>query len=277
MSNSNQEKEPKRNRPLMMKIHPLWLREKFFWKFFVNKSSFFPWLFSQAKLEFSPQVSLNLMKSDISHQEIAFCGFYELPVSRRIIQLARSGGLMIDVGANYGYYSCLWASANAANRVIAFEASPRNLLPLKANLNQNRLENKLEVHGVAIGKKKGNLSFTLGPDESSGWGGLVLEDQANEANVIEVPVTSLDYFWHNRVQRIDVLKIDTEGADTWVLQGAEKLLQSHQIIHIFFEENMERMNALGIESGEAQNLLRDCGYQLKNLGRNEWYATWTGI
>ena len=259
------------NRPWLMKFKPLWLREKLFWKLYFNQTTAFPTLFEKANLEFAPQVSLKLMPTDVSHKQLAFCGFYELPVSRRIAKLAKAGGLMVDVGANYGYYSCLWAAADAKNRVLAFEASPRNLSALKVNVINNKLETQIDIRETALGKESGSLLFNLGPDEQSGWGGLVVESQPD---AIEVPVVSLDeIFLNSEHERIDVLKIDTEGADTWVLQGAEKLLRSHRIKHIFFEENKVRMAKLGIKSGEAQKFLQGCGYRLESLDKGEWYAS----
>lgn len=259
-----------KNRPWLMRIRPLWAREKLFWKLYSHQADAFSHLFESATLEFAPQISLKLMPTDIAHQVLAFSGFYELSVTRRIAKLAKLGGLMVDVGANYGYYSCLWASARLENRIVAFEASPRNFSALKLNLIRNKLESQVDVHEVAVGKETGSLPFTLGPDEQSGWGGLIVKKQDS---TIEVPVVTLDeIFIKGDRERINVLKIDTEGGDTWVLQGAEQLLRSHRISHIFFEENPARMSALGLEPGEAQNLLQNCGYCIESLGEGEWYA-----
>lgn len=258
------------NRPLLMKVIPLWLRTKIFYKIYLKRTNLFLGLFEDAILEFTPQISLKLMPTDISHKQIAFCGFYELTVSQRIAKLAQKGGLMVDVGANYGYYSCLWAAAKTDNRVISFEASPRNSSALKNNLIKNKLLNNVEVHEIAVGKERGRLFFNLGPEEQSVWGGLLAHE---ESDAIEVSVISLDeMFLNSKNQYIDVLKVDTEGADTWVLQGAEQLLRSHRISHIFFEENIQRMEQLSIEPGKAQELLKDCGYKIKTLTPNEYYA-----
>jgi FkbM family methyltransferase len=259
------------NRPWIMKWKPLELRQKIFWKYYFNNTSQLGDLFENVSLEFAPHISLTLMSTDVSHQQIAFCGFYELQVSRYIANIAKVGGLMIDVGANYGYYSCIWSATNSRNRVIAFEASPRNLSPLKHNLIRNGLENQVDVHELCVGKESGTLLFDLGPNEQSGWGGLTVH---NKMTSIEVLVVSLDeIFLKSEHEHINLLKIDTEGADTWVLQSAEKLLQQHRITHIFFEENLVRMAELGIKAGEAQNLLVNCGYLVKKLKAGEWYAT----
>ncbi|MBD2358439.1 FkbM family methyltransferase [Tolypothrix sp. FACHB-123] len=259
------------NRPWLMNVRPLWLRETLFWKLYANTTNTkYLDLFNKSNLEFSPHIFLHLMPTDIAHKSIAFLGFYELPVSRRVIELAKSGGLMIDVGANYGYYSCLWAATKDNNRVIAFEASPKNFEALKLNLQSNSIIHQVDLQETAVGKESGSIKFDLGPNDQSGWGGIVFQSQDR---TIEVPVVSLDDFLlNNECQHIDVLKIDTEGADTWVLQGAEKLLRSHKISHIFFEENVVRMSKLGIKPGEAQKLLQDYGYYIESLGGNEWYA-----
>jgi hypothetical protein len=75
-------------------------------------------------------------------------------------------------------------------------------------------------------------------------------------------------------QTIDVLKIDVEGADTWVLQGCETLLEQKRVRHIFFEQNEARMKPLGIGRDEAVTFLRSVGYayeQPEDL-KGEWFA-----
>ncbi len=68
------------------------------------------------------------------------------------------------------------------------------------------------------------------------------------------------------------MKIDTEGADTWVLEGAETLLRSGRIRHILYEQYPERMRELGVAPETAAALLRGHGYQVRPLGGDEWYA-----
>lgn len=261
------------SRPLWwMKIYPLWLREKFFWKFISRLSTeSVAYLFSSAKLLFAPTVSLKLNPTDLGHKMIATCGFTELNLTKRISKLAKIGGTMIDVGANYGYYTCIWASSNQNNCVISFEASPRNYPALTTNLESNKLTDRVSTYNLAIGKESGELPFSLGPSDQTGWGGLALSSGTND---ILVPVVSLDEILStNSTPVIDVLKIDTEGADTWVLYGAKNLLASKRIRNIFFEENIERMTPLGITPGEAQDFLRSFNYKIEQVSSDEWHAS----
>lgn len=260
-------------KPLLMNLKPLWLREKIYWKLYYKNAEKYGELFENASLEFAPQIQLQLMPSDVGHKHLALTGFIERDVTLRMAKLAKLGGLMVDVGANYGYFSCLWASADVNNRVIAFEASPNNINPLQNNISRNKLEEQITLKNCAVGKEKGILPFTFGSSEKqSGWGGILKE---NEKGDCEVDVISLDDYFSSQEQNlvINALKIDVEGGDTLVIQGAKKLLKNQRIKHIFFEENLERMGKLGIESGIAQSLLLDCGYKLEKLGKGEFYAT----
>lgn len=222
-------------------------------------------------LTFCPEVKMDLFPSDWGHKSIMFNGFYELELTKSIHSLAKNGGLLIDVGANYGYFTCLWAGANISNRAIAFEAAQSNILPLKRNIVRNGFVDRVKVIPKAVGKDVGKIRFSPGGSiQQTSWGSIVIHENATEP---KVPIITLDeYFRHDDVTWMDVLKIDTEGADTWVLYGAKKLLKQKRIKHIFFEHNIERMSVLGIKKDEAGNFLRDLGYQLEIISENEFHA-----
>jgi FkbM family methyltransferase len=222
-------------------------------------------------LEFNKNIRLSLSKTDFGHKSIIFNGFYELQLTKAILKLGKQGGLLIDVGANYGYYTCLWASQGAKNKVIAFEASPDNIRPLYDNVQKNDLNNKVTIMPLAAGKEKGYLQFSLGGNSlQTSWGGFtIMEDGAS----VKVPVETLDdYAEKNEITNIKVLKIDTEGGDTWVLYGAEKLLRQKRIEHIFFEHNEHRMGLLNIKKDEAVTFFKKMGYTVQKRSATDFYA-----
>lgn len=206
---------------------------------------------------------MHLSPTDEGHGNIAFTGFYELDLTRQIVEKARDGGLLVDVGANYGYFSLLWAAQNPRNRVIAFEASPRNRAAIAANIAGNGLGDAITLRSEAVGKDRGNFQFSLGPVDQTGWGGISLGH--GEGEIITVPVVRLDEALSAETQ-IAVLKIDIEGADTWAIMGAQSFLRDKRVKHIYYEENKERMQLLGIRAGEAKAYLRDFGYHVEALG-----------
>lgn len=251
-----------------MSVRWLWLREKLYWKLYANNRNNAPELFQEACLEFANNVRLKLEPTDVGHQQIAYTGFIEYETSRRIAQLAKTGGLMVDVGANYGYYACLWASLNPTNEVTALEAGPPNVEVLKQNVAMNGLATRVTIMAIAAGKEPGVLPFSISPQGQTGWGGLSLN---RSSDTIEVQVDTLDRLF-SEIKTIRVLKIDTEGADAWVLEGAHKLLSDKRIEHIFFELNQPRMTQLGIDFEAATKQLNAAGYRVEHISGADYYA-----
>lgn len=248
-------------------VRPLMLREKIFYHFVVRFGLADRSTTVLAELEFAPSCKLMLSPTDVGHQVILWTGLYELAVSRPMRSLARKGGLLVDVGANYGYYSTIWAAASAANRVVAYEADVENLSALRANIERNGLELQVRVEGKAVGRTDGIAFFRKGASGQTGQGNVMEQRREETASI---PVVTLDSQFSG--QKIDVLKVDVEGADTWVLEGAGNLLQAKAIRHVFFEQLPERMAELGVDIDAAARLLTNKGYRVQRLATGEFYA-----
>ena len=243
-------------RPALLRATPIAWRTRLYFHLYRDRRAQFLPLFEKAPLHYAPGMSMRLMPSDEGHSCIALTGVYEPVLTQALVRTAGTGGMLVDVGANYGYYSLLWAAQRPDNRVLAFEASPRNHAHLLHNVATNGVAQLVEIRQQALGQTAGQLNFDLGPAEQSGWGGFASDASAHS---VTVDVLRLDEVWQ-RPQDIAALKIDVEGADTWVLRGAESLLRQRRIGVIYFEQNKPRMQALGIHQGEAEAFLKDCGY-----------------
>ena len=250
------------DRPLLLRFLPIRLRPSVYYRFYRHRHEHWRELFRGAPLLCAPKVRMDLCCTDVSHGHIAFTGFYELDLTQAITRASREGGLLVDVGANYGYFSLLWAAGNPNNHVVAFEASPRNLPALKRNVEINGFDQQIEVRGVAVGRDAESLLFTPGPEDQTGWGGFA-PDAGRDAVRVEVVRLDEDLSCDRPVE---FLKIDVEGADTWVLYGAERLLDRKRVRRIHFEQNKARMRALGIAEEEAASFLHRLGYRVKPLG-----------
>lgn len=244
--------------PFLLRLLPSALRMAAYYRFYRARSPESRALYQGAALSFAPKIQMELLPTDEGHSHIAFTGFYELALTKMIVALASRGGLFVDVGANYGYFSLLWAAANPRNTVVAYEAAPRNYAALLRNVERNGLSDRIAAESNAIGRENGVMRFEVGPDEQTGWGGFSKEPIWKN---MDVTVTTLDELLSEQAE-IAVLKIDVEGADTWVLEGARELLKRRRIAHIMFEENLKKMTALGIERGTAPRILRENGYEL---------------
>lgn len=257
-------------RPLLFRFLPRFLKQSLYYRRYHHRHDAWPDLFKVAPLDMCGQVSMyDLIPGDVISGNIAFTGFYEWDLSRRIVEHARRGALLVDVGANMGYFSLLWAGTSPSGRVVAIEASPRNIELLRNNVKRNRLEERVTVVPKAAGDRAGSITFDAGPADQTGWGGI---SRDVSANTITVPMVRLDE--ELRDADIDVLKIDVEGADTLVLRGCEGLLRERRIRTIYFEQNRQRMEQLGIPPDDAVRFLRGVGYECRPLGADamEWTA-----
>ena len=218
-------------------------------------------LFEDAALRFAPGVRMRLMPGDVAHAPIAALGYYEPVLSRRVARVGRDeGGLLVDVGANAGYFSLLWAAQRPDNRVIAFEPSPRNVALLTENVARNGLADRVDVRPLAAGTARGTLTFHLGPDAQTGWGSF---SSYVGGQTLEVPVVRLDEVIDEPVR---LLKVDAEGADPWVLEGAEGLFRQRAVAEVHFEHLKSRARVLGIADDAAPAFLRGVGYDVTAEG-----------
>ncbi len=215
-----------------------------------------PLLYRQAKLRYAPGVKMELLPGDIISKCIACTGVYELPLTRRVTELGRKGGTFIDVGANLGYFSLLWAAAKPGNKCIAFEPSPRNIDILRRNVSRNGFESQIDVITAAAGRASGRLRFDPGPVEQTGWGGFA---DREAPGTIEVDVVRIDQVVPADAP-IAMLKVDIEGADAWAIMGCEQLFLAKMVQEIWFEQNKPRMQSLGIPANTCQEFLQSVGY-----------------
>lgn len=213
----------------------------------------------------------DLSPGDVIGDYLAFTGIYELESSQRIIALGKAGGTMIDVGANMGYFSLLFAQAHPHNQVHAFEASPQIAARLRANVAASGLADRIHIHELAVAEAAGSLRFDPGPTQQTGWGGL------SESGTLQEQACRLDACIATN-QHIRLLKIDIEGADTWALRSAAGLFQHGRVDEVWFEQHKPRMRALGITEHEAHDWLRERGFTLRartdpDDDLVEWVAT----
>lgn len=241
-------------RPFLLRVLPDRLRLSV-WARLYRGSHQRPSLYEAAPLTFAPAVTMRLVPGDVISDAIAYTGIYELPLTRRVMRVASAGGTMIEVGANLGYFALLWAAGRAGNRCVAFEPSPRNLPLLEENVRRNGFESVIRIMPQAAGAASATMSFDLGPDDQTGWGGLT----SNGRSGVTVSVVRVDEVV-DHTESIALLKVDAEGADTWVLKGCERLLRTRAIREVWYEQNKPRMAALGIPPDAAQRYLRSLGY-----------------
>jgi FkbM family methyltransferase len=166
------------------------------------------------------------------------------------------GTILYDVGGGRGFYSLLAASLGA--RSFTFEPDPYNLEWLQRHILVNHFEDLIEVFPLAIYSRTGRISMS--PSERNGTGqgcAKVLPHGATVSLGIDVPCTTLDDFARAHTAP-SLVKIDVEGAESEVLNGAVELCRDVRpplLIEVHDPVN----------SSQVQGWLQDHEYRLEWL------------
>jgi FkbM family methyltransferase len=135
----------------------------------------------------------------------------------------------VDVGANAGAYTVL-ASKVIGSNSTAFEPIPETSNLLSDQVQINRIENIVEIKNMGVGDKQDELLFT---NDSGAMNRVSLNDEAE--NTIRIKVTTLDSELNKDTNYF--LKIDVEGYEYNVIEGASDLLASNKVSAIIIELN----------------------------------------
>lgn len=158
------------------------------------------------------------------------------PHVRQIIDASlNEGSVYIDVGANIGLHSLYAAQkVGEGGKVLSFEPNKKLYKLLKANMETNGFLNRTELYNSAVSDHNGTEKFYI-YDEHASMSGFMKEHSDFEADcfVQDTRVIKLDDVCD---QKVDLIKIDVEGFEYDVLNGARKLIEKNKDnITILFE------------------------------------------
>jgi FkbM family methyltransferase len=145
-------------------------------------------------------------------------GSYEAVTRSELRSLLRPGAVFFDVGAHVGFYTLMASRVvGHGGLVVAFEPNPRNLAFLHRHVGMNAIRN-VRVIDAAASSTLGRLRFSCTDTESS-------MGHVSDVGTIEVAATTLDHaVFATGVRAPDVIKIDVEGHEAPVLEGATRIL-----------------------------------------------------
>ena len=203
-----------------------------------------------------------ILGNDLSRCVYVCCS-YEPNEFNYLASYLKPGMVVVDAGANEGLYS-LFAShrVGAAGLVLAVEPSPRELVCLRNNIARNRMFN-VRVVPVALSDYTGRTILKLAEDEHAGQntlGEFVYDIQS--AGTYEVEQKPLDTLLaQEKVQRVDLIKADIEGAEMALLMGARETLRRCKptLLCELYGPALEHQDA---SSASMLEILEDFGYRL---------------
>lgn len=191
--------------------------------------------------EVHPGVFLELDLGDWLHR-LYYLGFVEQNTFKIIKKLLPVDGTFVDIGANIGIYSCIMANhVGAKGSVIAFEPMPENLAALYSNIALNQLKN-IEVNELALSNRQKAFNLYVPSVHQQGATGCTqVWNPGDWVSVGNTDATTLDIAFQK--ERLDFIKIDTQGHELGILEGAKSTIERFQpfILCEVFEENRTKV------------------------------------
>ena len=226
-------------------------------KFRILSNIFLPLLAPKPGSSFVTNLRYGLrMKIDPSEflqAHLYLFGSYELPTIRHIRSFLTPGAVCADVGAQMGYLSLAMATCAGRKTIVhAFEPEDINAARFSENMTLNKIQN-VQLHREAVSNVEGMLQLFLSKTANAGTHSTLYNERTVTQESIQIPATTLDAFArHHDLQRLDLIKVDVEGAEFEVLQGADNVLRIYRPRVI-----LELCDRLQIERGLSSRQIKE--------------------
>lgn len=180
---------------------------------------------------------------------------------------------ILDIGANVGAF-CLKLGAhsiknNCNSTVIAFEPNPYVFKKLSYNLSCNeKLKNTVQIEPMGISNKKEQLKFQWNK-KNTGGGKFIVGEKPLSKNTELVDVVKVDdYIKEKKISSVSFIKIDVEGFEPFVLQGAMKTIKKFKP-NMFIEVSPKWWNKNGFSVKEVLQYFEELNYVFYPLINDE--------
>lgn len=183
-----------------------------------------------------------------------YTGLFEFVDMAFLLHFLRGEDLFVDVGANMGSYTILACAAVGASG-YAFEPIPKTYERLVENVRLNHLEARVNCWNRGVGARPGRTAFT----SDYGPANRVFDPAEGNPIAVEVDMTSLDIALGDETPSL--LKIDVEGYEAPVLEGAKNTLQKETLQAVIMELNGSG-SRYGFSESKIQEEMYDYGFRI---------------
>jgi FkbM family methyltransferase len=204
----------------------------------------------QNMMYLDPKDSMNLSINKI----------YEPYETQLISSIINPGNVVLDIGANIGYYTLIFAKHVGQNgKVFAFEPEPANFRLLEKNVSINGYSNViLEQKAVSNRNEKKKLYLSK---ETAGMHRIYKSQHAN-LDSVEIETISLDTYFSNYTGKIDFIKMDIEGSEYTALEGMQTVLQRQNNVKLLTAFFPSAIQDYGYKPEQYIDLLMSNGFRV---------------
>lgn len=182
-----------------------------------------------------------------------YTGLHEFADMGFLLHFLRREDHFVDIGANLGSYTILACAAVGAGG-IAVEPIPDTFHRLVENVRLNHLDDKVQCINQGVSDRQGSLTFTGDRDATN----HALAPGERHEHTVDIEMTTLDHLLENETPT--VIKIDVEGYETLVLEGAQATLQKPSLQAVIIELNASG-NRYDFDESKIPELMGDYGFK----------------
>jgi len=194
---------------------------------------------------------------------------YERDTIASAIKDLPTDAVIFDIGSNIGLIALALARQIPNSQIYCFEPSPHAYGCLTQTVNQNKLDQRIRLNNIALSDQLGEVEFFIHGKTAASGDGLKDTGRAGAAKVIRVPATTLDSFVEkNGIGRLDLLKIDTEGAELYIFRGAIAVINKFRP-RIIFEASPLNVKAYGITVNDVYDFVMSLNYFIETVKGEE--------
>jgi FkbM family methyltransferase len=203
-----------------------------------------------------PALTIEVTPRELVNRSIFLYGTFEISETRLVQAFLRPGMTFLDVGAHIGYYTLIGARlVGESGRVFSFEPGGETRALLAANVSRNRFHN-VQIRAEALSDTTGAVGFYPSVEAGNYGVSSIVAPADGRPAPVTVPSLSLDDFVAGVGGRIDLLKMDVEGAEQQVIRGGQRFLSSPGAPPIIFEAH---------SLAPVADALRALGYRIRQL------------
>ncbi|MDP3042487.1 MAG: FkbM family methyltransferase [Candidatus Omnitrophota bacterium] len=191
-------------------------------------------------------------------KEILNFGDYEPTELQMIKRFLKKDSVVLDIGANIGWYSINLSKSVPGGRIISFEPIPKTYEYLIKNIALNQLRN-IKTYNIGLSNKAGCFNFYYNRNYTSATSLVNIIKDDNVA-IVKCRVEKLDDFLKKaKIMQVDFIKCDVEGAEKFVIEGGQEVINKNKPI-IFIELLRKWSAKFNYHPNSIINILKDIGY-----------------